>query len=655
MSRHFSLSTEASAALAELVEASRRLGADPELVLHGGGNTSLKTQVADLTGALVETLFVKASGHNLGSIDETGFAPLRMARLRELLPPVVVPDDVLINELRCALLDAASPDPSVETLLHALLPHPAVVHSHADALLTVCNTPHGAARLNELFEDRVLLVDYAMPGPDLVASCHAIWAKHGGPDVHGLMVLGHGLFTVGATPDEAYHRHLQLVSAGAGLLEKTASHAPVDAAARTLPDVRPVALAHLRQRISEAAGRPLILMSHRDAEVARFVSEPTNLAAANRGPLTPDHVTWTKRRPLIGTDVAAFVDDEDAYFTRHAHRRTRTLVRLDGAPRVVLDADLGMLTGGRTAREALITADIYRHSMRAIERAETLGGYQPIDEVHVFDLEYWTLQQAKLTRADGHRPLAGQVAVVTGAASGIGRACAASLLEAGASVIGWDITPSVGTEFRSSEWLGVAVDVTDSAAVADALKQGVEAFGGVDILVVAAGIFPTSANLGEMSMQAWRRAMSVNLDAVADLYGQIHALLAAGVPYGRVVLIASKNVAAPGPGAAAYSSSKAAVTQLTRVAALEWASDGIRVNTIHPDAVFDTGLWTPELLKARAAHYGMTVEQYKRRNLLRAEVTSKAVGELAATVSGPAFACTTGAQIPIDGGNERVI
>ncbi|ABL79944.1 MULTISPECIES: bifunctional aldolase/short-chain dehydrogenase [unclassified Nocardioides] len=650
----FAMSPAASAALTDLVRVSRLLGADPALVLHGGGNTSLKATTTDLTGSTVDTLFVKASGHDLASIDAAGFAPLRLARLREILPPVVVPDDLLINELRCALLDAAAPDPSVETLLHALLPRPAVIHSHADALLAVANTPDGRERLADLFGDRVILVDYAMPGPDLVAACAAAWSREGGNHTQGVVVLGHGLFTVGSTPDEAYQHHVDLVTDVAGLLRASSTRGQSQPAA-PLPPADPLAVARLRQSLSRAAGHPMVVTSHRDNEVASFVGDDRLLAAAQRGPLTPDHVIWTKHSPMIGTDLDAFVRAEDDYFTRHATRRGRTLLRLDGAPRVVLDRTLGMLTAGRTAGEAARTADIYRHTLGAIELAEALGGYRPVEEEHVFDLEYWSLQQAKLSRKDSHRPLSGQVAVVTGAASGIGHACAVSLLESGASVVGWDVSPSVRDAISSPEWLGLAVDVTDSAAVTEAIQRGVEAFGGVDILVVAAGIFPTSANLGEMSMQAWRRAMAVNVDAVADLYGQIHPFLAAGTPYGRVVLIASKNVAAPGPGAAAYSASKAAVTQLTRVAALEWAPHGIRVNMIHPDAVFDTGLWTPELLEARAEHYGMTVEQYKRRNLLSTEVTSKAVGDLAVTLAGPAFAATTGAQIPIDGGNERVI
>lgn len=263
------------------------------------------------------------------------------------------------------------------------------------------------------------------------------------------------------------------------------------------------------------------------------------------------------------------------------------------------------------------------------------------------------LQQAKMTRDRVARPLDGQVAVVTGAASGIGRACAAALLEAGCAVVGWDMNPAVDSTFDSPAWRGVAVDVTHGTQVAAGIAHGVEQFGGLDILVVAAGIFPTSRNIGEMDLEVFQRTMRVNVESVVTLYGLAWPLLEQSRQGGRVVVIASKNVIAPGAGAAAYSSSKAALTQLSRVAALEWAGKGIRLNLMHPDAVFDTGLWTPELLAARAEHYGLSVEQYKRRNLLKTEVTSSACGALA-MVTEP-FRATTGAQVAIDGGSDRTL
>lgn len=338
-----------------------------------------------------------------------------------------------------------------------------------------------------------------------------------------------------------------------------------------------------------------------------------------------------------------------------AGRTAEPVTTLDPAPRVLLDARVGMVTVGRQAKDAAIAADIYQHTIDIIARAELLGGYRALAEAPLFDVEYWDLEQAKLRRAGSPPSFAGQVALVTGAASGIGKACAAALLAAGAAVIGLDRSPETGHSFSGPAWCGQTVDVTDSDAVDTAIAVGVQAFGGVDVVVVSAGVFAASAPIAELDEKAWRTTMSVNVDSVATLFRSVHPLLALSPVGGRVAVIASKNVPAPGPGAAAYSASKAALTQLSRVAALEWASDGIRVNLVHPDAVFDTGLWNPTLLAERAGRYNMTVDEYKRRNLLRTEVSSALVGTAVMRLCSDEFSATTGAQVPIDGGSDRVI
>jgi NAD(P)-dependent dehydrogenase (short-subunit alcohol dehydrogenase family) len=270
-------------------------------------------------------------------------------------------------------------------------------------------------------------------------------------------------------------------------------------------------------------------------------------------------------------------------------------------------------------------------------------------------VEYWDLEQAKLRQGGKAPPLAGEVALVTGAASGIGKAIVESLLARGAAVVGLDLNAAVERLHARPDYLGLACDVTSAEQLQAALDAGVRAFGGLDLLVLNAGIFPGGCRIEALGDEEFRRVLRVNLDANLSLMRETQPLLALSPRGGRVVVIGSKNVPAPGPGAAAYSASKAALTQLARVAALEWAADGIRVNTLHPDAVFDTGIWTPEVLAARAKSYGMTVEQYKTKNLLHVEVRSADVAELAAELCGPLFAKTTGAQIPVDGGNERVI
>jgi NAD(P)-dependent dehydrogenase (short-subunit alcohol dehydrogenase family) len=399
----------------------------------------------------------------------------------------------------------------------------------------------------------------------------------------------------------------------------------------------------------------MVVSRHDDRAVREFVSRPNLSSLAQRGPLTPDHVIRTKRFPLVGKDVGGYVELYREYFAAHSSRRGRALVMVDPAPRVLLDPSFGMLTAGPRAKDADIAAEIYRHTIEVITQAEAVGRYEALPAADIFDVEYWELEQAKLL-GGGHRaPFVGEVALVTGAASGIGRACALALRSRGAAVVGLDRNPDVVHTVEAPDFLGLPVDVTDTAAVDAALQRGVERFGGVDIVVAAAGVFPPTQHIAELDPRAWRTTMAVNVDAIAWLFSRLHPILALAPRGGRVIAIASKNVPAPGPGAAAYSASKAALTQLVRVAALEWAPDRIRVNAVHPDAVFDTGLWTEDVLRQRAARYGLTVAEYKRRNLLRREITSSQVGDLVATVCDEAFAATTGAQIPVDGGNERVI
>ncbi|GCD92862.1 bifunctional aldolase/short-chain dehydrogenase [Embleya hyalina] len=639
--------------LGQCAYGSRLIGGEPTLVLHGGGNTSVKAEIADVTGAPVEVLYVKGSGHDLASIGPEGFAPLRLARLRELLTVTALSDAQMVNELRCALLDASAPDPSVEALLHAMLPHRAVQHSHADAILTLTNLADGEAVIRDVFGDDVAIVPYVMPGFDLAVRCAEVWRDRAHAGTIGLVLLNHGLFTFGDDTREAYERHLDLITRAERRLAEHNAPAPAPAPARARPTSAELAL--LRREISEAAGRPMIVARHADEDTARFVARADLAEVATRGPATPDHVIRTKRVPLVGRDVAGYADRYREYFERHHRRRGTELKPLDPAPRIVLDPDLGMLTVGGSAKDTDVARDIYRHTMDVITAGERLGGYRPASEEHIFDLEYWDLEQAKLRRAGAPQAFAGEVALVTGAASGIGRACARALAAAGASVVGWDLDAGVTRTLPGAGYLGQVVDVTDRAAVESALRAAVERFGGLDMVVASAGVFKAGAPISALDADAWRTSMAVNVDSVAVLFRETHPLLALAPRGGRVVVIASRNVPAPGPGAAAYSASKAAVTQLSRVAALEWAADGIRVNVVHPDAVFDTGLWTEEVLAKRAADYGMTVEEYKRRNLLRTEVSSTTVAQAVTRLCSDDFAATTGAQIPVDGGSERVV
>jgi rhamnose utilization protein RhaD (predicted bifunctional aldolase and dehydrogenase)/NAD(P)-dependent dehydrogenase (short-subunit alcohol dehydrogenase family) len=649
--------TEAAACrglLAARVYTSRLLGADPDLVMHGGGNTSVKVEEANLFGDPVDVLYVKGSGSDLASVTEQGFAPVLLEHLLRLAELDELTDAHMTEQLRLACTRTDAPAPSVEAVLHAILPARYVDHTHADAVLSITNTPNGRKWIEELYGERVVVIDYVMPGFALARRCAREFpARRTGATV-GMVLMHHGIFTFGETARESYERMIELVTMAENFLVSrhaweltTADAANTDRAYRSV-------VAQLRNALSHAAGVPMIVATTHTPRTAAFLARDDHADLASRGPLTPDHVIRTKRVPLIGRDVATYVADYVDYFERNRERARVPITMLDPAPRVLLDRELGLLTAGRTARDASVARDVALHTLDAIERADALDAWVALSEGDLFDVEYWELEQAKLARQGLPAPFAGEIALVTGAASGIGRATADAFLNAGAAVVGLDIDDRIADR-DDHAFLGIPCDVTDDSAVDGALDLAVARFGGLDMLVLNAGVFPPSARIEELSLDAWRRVMAVNVDANLSLLHLCADLLARAPRHGRVVVNASKNVHAPGPGAAAYSASKASLTQLARVAALEWAPKGIRVNIVHPNAVFDTAIWDEQTLASRAASYGLTVDEYRRSNLLGVEVTSADVAGVILALCSPTFAKTTAAQVPIDGGNERIV
>jgi rhamnose utilization protein RhaD (predicted bifunctional aldolase and dehydrogenase)/NAD(P)-dependent dehydrogenase (short-subunit alcohol dehydrogenase family) len=636
------------------VYTSRLLGRDPSLVLHGGGNTSVKISETNILGEDEDILYVKGSGWDLATIERAGFSPVRMHRLLGLAKIEKLSDTQMAAELKSNMTDVSAPPPSVEAILHALLPYRYVDHTHADAIISLTNTPHGEEHVREVYGDRVVIVPYVMPGFDLARLCAEIFPRERTDQTEGMVLLNHGLFTFGDSARESYERTIQLVDEAEKYLQEKGAW-EISGTSLDVPAASGAAIAQLRSDISAALGSPAIVMVHRDEAALTFVRRDDLAHVSQQGPATPDHVIRTKRLPMLGTDVKSYATSYREYFSRNAVRTDRDLVSLDPAPRIVLDPTLGFVTVGSSVKDARIAEDIYRHTMTVIARAEALDGYRALPEEDIFDVEHWDLEQAKLQKGGQARVLQGEIALVTGAASGIGKATVEALAGAGAAVVALDMHPAVEDVFGKSEILGIQCDVTDSGAIARAVESAVLTFGGLDVLVLNAGVFPAGSRIEDLPLEQWRRVMAVNLDANLEIMRLAHPLLKRSPRGGRVVVIGSKNVPAPGSGAAAYSASKAALTQLARVAALEWGKDGIRVNVLHPNAVFDTGIWTDEVLEARARQYGLTVDEYRRNNVLGVEVTSRDVANLVVALCSPVFSRTTGAQIPIDGGNERVI
>lgn len=638
--------------LARRAYTSRLLGREPSLVLCGGGNTSVKTEATDFFGDPLAAIYVKGSGVDMAGIGPEGFSPVRLGVLQRMAQLETLSDTDMVREQRAALLDPSAPNPSVEAILHALIPLRYVDHTHADAIVTLTSTPDGEARIREIYGDRVLYVPYVMPGFVLARKVFELTRDVDWSSLQGLVLLKHGMFTFADDARTSYERMIDFVSLAEDALADVAS--AVATAPASEPDL--LGLAELRRSVSEHAGRAMIARFDGSPEAVGFASRDDVADLATRGPVTCNHVVRTKRIPVVlGSDVVgdieAYVKDYAEYFARHDDG---SLTMLDPAPRFAVWKGRGLVSFGVDSKVADEVADIVTHTVRCEQWGEALGGWSPISPRDVFDVEYWELEQRKLERRGPALPFAGRVALISGGAAGIGRATAQMLRAQGAAVCVLDIRSSVTETFDGPDALGLIVDVTDRAAVDAAVNRCVATFGGLDILISNAGNFPGSQRIEEIDEADWARTIDLNLTSHMRVMRASAPFLERGVDP-SILIIASKNVPAPGPGAAAYSASKAALTQLGRVVALELGPRGVRVNLLHPDKVFDTELWTDEKIRLRAENYGLTIDQYKRSNLLGIEVMTADVAGIACALVGPIFRSTTGAQIPVDGGNDRVI
>lgn len=637
------------------VYTSNLLGQESDLVLHGGGNTSVKGQITDLFDESVDVLYVKGSGWDLSSIEAAGFPAVRMPHLLRLGELESLSDSDMMRQLRLGLLDPSAPTPSVEAILHALIPLKFVDHSHADAVVTISNTPDGEAQLKELYGDEVLILPYIMPGFILArqvaeAARGVDWAR-----LKGIVLMHHGIFTFAEDGKTSYDNMIELVSKAEEYLAEHARDCQAEAHYE-LKEEDCLQLAQLRRSAGKLFGGPVLMRTDTSARASGFAGLANAAELATRGPLTPDHTIHAKAfAAIFNADLQEglenFVNRYQAYFAANSSAQHQCL---DCMPRYGVWADKALFYFAANIKRLGIVADITEHTVAAIQNAEAFAQWQALPEKDLFAVEYWELEQAKLKSSGKRAPFEGKVVLVSGAASGIGQACVQELLAEGACVVALDINASIEQQYPSSSVLGLCCDVTDEAAIQSAIQQGVAAFGGIDVLVNNAGCFTAPERLETMSNVNWQRSLDVNLTASM-------ALTRACIPYLKqgfdpaVVFVASKNVPAPGPGAAAYSAAKAGLTQLMRIAALELGEHGIRVNALHPNAVYDTALWTEELLAERAAHYGLSVAEYKANNVLRTEVSSTDVARAVVQLSGTEFSCTTGAQIPVDGGNDRVI
>ncbi len=653
--------------LALRVYTTRLLGADPELVLHGGGNTSLKTSLPDVTGAPVEVLCVKGSGWDMASIEPPGLPAVRLEPLRRLRALESLSDEAMVDQQRGNLLDSRAPNPSVEALLHAFLPQRYIDHSHANAVLALTDQPDGEALCAEVYDGRAALVPYIMPGFALAKKAAEIYEAN--PDCEGLILLKHGIFSFGADAREAYERMIALVDLAEQRLARGARKplvaAQLPAALAGPAQVAPILRGLIANVVDDRQGRfQRFILAFRGGEAVRRYVDGAELARySQQGTVTPDHAIRTKPKPLIvpapeadgldrfaaaATDaVAAYKDAYQAYFARHDARLGGGRTALDPAPRVILVPGLGLFGAGKSAAEAAIAADLAEANVAVIGEAEAIGRYETIPEADQFELEYWSLEQAKLGKA-AEKPLARHVVAVTGGASGIGKGTAAAFKAAGAEIALLDRdAEALQGAAESLGALAVTCDLTDRASVRRAFEAIAATYGGLDVVVSNAGA-AWQAKIGEVTDEVLRQSFEINFFAHQYVAQAAVACMLEQGTGGVLLFNASKVTMNPGPRLGPYYLPKAATVALMRQYALEYGEAGIRANVVNADRV-RTPLLDETLIAERAAARGITVEDYMSGNLLGREVL---VEDVAEAFVGLALSRKTSGQIfAVDGGN----
>jgi rhamnose utilization protein RhaD (predicted bifunctional aldolase and dehydrogenase)/NAD(P)-dependent dehydrogenase (short-subunit alcohol dehydrogenase family) len=667
---------------------SRLLGSEAALVLHGGGNTSVKTSFINILGECFPAIFVKASGFDLASIEPPGHAGLQLEYLLKLRTLESLSDDAMLRELRTHFLSFPAPTPSIESLAHAFISEKFIDHTHAGAILALTNQPEGKARIQEALGPDVFVLDYVAPGFALARAAAAAYDTH--PRIKGMVWMRHGLVTWGITARQSYETTIELVSKAERYLADHASH-PLIIQVRTPPEtaeerwrrMAPVLRGALAgpQEDPDRDRRRVILQRVATSELLSFLDSDRGKEIALTPPLTSDHLIRIKAFPLwidspnyddveklrdqMAQGVADYSAQYEAYVRRNLAPEARApqgVPAFDPAPRLLLIPGLGAVCAGRNLREAKIACDITAHTLAVKSQMAAMSVYEGLPEADLFEMEYRGFQQAKL-KLDLDLPLASHVALVTGAAGAIGSAIAEGLLEQGCQVAVTDLPGEkldrLEADLKSAvrdRVLKVPMDVTDPDSVKKAHETVIGEWGGIDLAVVNAGVALVSP-LAEMSLEAFRKLERVNVEGALLVIGESARMFRLQGTGGDIVLISTKNVFAPGAQFGAYSATKAAAHQLARIASLELADIGVRVNMVAPDAIFShgerrSGLWQevgPDRMRARGLSEAGLEEYYRGRNLLKVKVTARHVARAVlffATRQTP----TTGATIPVDGG-----
>ncbi len=658
--------------LGDLVQVSRNIGEDSKYVLWGGGNSSVKIEEIDFRGQAAAVLRIKGTGADMKTLTVNDFPGVRLDDIGALRERETMDDDEMASYLAHCMLDPQGPRPSIETLLHGFLPYGTVIHSHADAILALANVEDPEKVIVSALGDRIVVVPYIRPGFTMAKS--AAQAVDAMPGAEAMVLLHHGLVTWGRTPMEAYESHIDIVRRAEEFFENH-PYPEVGRRARWSPGVRDQLVQRMAPLIRGHLGAkdPVVLRFADDEQLLAFTERDDLEDMARLGVVTPDHLLYTKNVPLVipaQPDMADSNLDEmvreriEQYRERYGRYFERynsgQFVMRSPDPVLVIIPGVGVWSAGPSPSLSRVPLEMYQHAVSILENAEKIGRYQSLSESETFEAEYWPLELSKLSIRPHARELQGKVAMVTGAAAGIGAAIAKRLVKAGAAVVIADrngerlrdAVKVLAAEGGNDQVSAVVMDVSDESQVMQAFETTVRTYGGLDILVSNAGTAPTG-RLTEISLAEWEASLRVNVTGHFLVARQALRLMSRQRTGGNVVFIVSKNALVPGPEFGAYSVAKAAELQLGRIAAIEHGADGIRVNMINPDAIW-TDLWSPQLRADRAKAYNIREEDledfYRRRSLLRRVVTEEDVAEGVLFFVSERSSRTTGAVLPVDAG-----
>ena len=649
-----------TADLALRVYTTRLLGRNKELVLHGGGNTSVKTTIKDIDGKKYKVLCVKGSGWDMADIEPPGLPAVKLEPLLSLKNKKYLSDEDMVAYQKRNLIDVKSPNPSVETFLHAFLPFKYVDHTHADAVLNITNRPGGLNLCKKIFGDKVSIVPYVMPGFMLAKKIHEVYSKN--PKINCLILMNHGIFTFANDCKEAYDLMIKYVSKAENTIKKLKTK-KIKQIKKFSTKFNPCEVAPIiRGLLSENKDQKFVINYRLNKHLKYFINGKNVKAYSSKGTATPDHVIRVKPFPLIITpkknsSVEEFKKTAKKAFENYRkkyinyfnvnHKKSKEKkVMLDTSPRIVLVQNVGMFSVGKDLNAAKIAGDLTETNARVISSVEETSSYKFIPEKDLFDVEYWSLEQAKIKKK--RKLLEGNVVVVTGSTGTIGFETYKMFKSYGAEVVLLDNNLERLNEIKSKiKDLCIHCDVTNKKSVKNAFNKICERFGGIDILISNAGTAP-GGSIGDVSDEILRKSFEINFFAHQNCASEAVKIMKKQNINGCLLFNISKQSVNPGKNFGPYGLPKSALLSLCKQYAVDYGSYGIRSNGVNADRI-RSGLMTDKMIKTRAKARSVSTDNYMKGNLLlnevKAEDVAKAFFHLAISKK------TTGAVLTVDGGN----